>query len=116
MRLQERNREAFSLGGLEVQRLYLRMIDLLKHIYLSFQYGNWLFPPDLLLYIPLAHLMDIADDIRQEVKRALFTMVSALGEDQLATRVRAVEGKDGIRFEGVRVSRGEQLQVVLLFL
>lgn len=55
------------------------MIDLLKHIYLSYQHANWLFPPDLLLYIPISHLIDIADDIRQEVKRALFTMVSALG-------------------------------------
>lgn len=109
MRIQERSKEAFSLGGLEVHRLYLRMIDLLKHVYLSFQHANWLFPPDLLLYIPLHHLIDISDDIRQEVKKTLFTMVSALGEDQLARRV----GPGG---EAIGVSRGEQLQVVLLFL
>ncbi|MEG7677068.1 hypothetical protein U2060_15115, partial [Listeria monocytogenes] len=35
MRIQEKSKEAFSLGGLEVHRIYLRMIDLLKRIYLS---------------------------------------------------------------------------------
>ena len=70
-----------------MHRIYLRMIDLLKHVYLSFQNRNWIFPPDLLLYIPVNHLIDISDDIRQDVKRTLFTMVSALGEDQLARRV-----------------------------
>lgn len=112
MRIQEGSKEAFSLGGLEVHRLYLRMIDLLKHIYLSFQHGNWLFPSDLLLYIPLHHLIDISDDIRQEVKRALFTMVSALGEDQLSRKIISKNG----HLEVVKVTRGEQLQVVLLFL
>jgi hypothetical protein len=85
------------------------MIDLLKHIYLSFQNKNWLFPPDLLLYIPINHLVDISDDIRQDIKKTLFTMVSALGEDQLARRV-------GFGAEAIDVSRGEQLQVILLFL
>lgn len=36
MRIQEKSKEAFSLGGLEVHRIYLRMIDLLKRIYLSY--------------------------------------------------------------------------------
>jgi hypothetical protein len=112
MRIQEGSKEAFSLGGLEVHRLYLRMIDLLRHIYLSFQHPNWLFPSELLLYIPLQHLIDLSDDIRQQVKRALFTMVSALGEDQLARKIVMREGK----LEVVLVSRAEQLQVVLLFL
>lgn len=113
MRIQEKSKEAFSLGGLEVHRIYLQMIDLLKRIYLSYENSNWLFPPDLLLYIPIHNLIEISDDLRNEVKRSLFRMVSALGEDQLSRKI--VLGREG-KLEVQAVSRGEHLQVILLFL
>ncbi len=50
-----------------------------------------------------------SEDIRQDIKKTLFTMVSALGEDQLARRV-------GFGAEAIDVSRWEQLKVILLFL
>lgn len=113
MRIQEKSREAFSLGGLDVHRIYLRMIDLLKRIYLSYEHANWLFPADILLYIPIHNLIEVSDDLRNEVKRTLFRMVSALGEDQLSRKI--VAGQDG-ELSVEAVSRGEHLQVILLFL
>jgi hypothetical protein len=37
MRIQEKSKDAFSLGGLEVHKIYLKMIELLKNIYLSYE-------------------------------------------------------------------------------
>ena len=57
MRIQEYSKSAFSLGGLEVHKIYLKMSELLKKIYLSYEHSNWIFPPDILLYIPLGHFI-----------------------------------------------------------
>ena len=78
MRIQEYSKSAFSLGGLEVHKIYLKMSELLKKIYLSYEHSNWIFPPDILLYIPLGHFIQISDDIKAEVKKTLFTLVNNL--------------------------------------
>ena len=54
------------------------MSELLRKIYLSYEHNNWIFPPDILLYIPLSHFIEISDDFKADIKKALFTMVNNL--------------------------------------
>jgi hypothetical protein len=112
MCIQENSKEAFSQGGVEVHRVYIRMSELLKEIYLSYEHENWLFPPDILLYIPLRYFIEISDDIRADVKKTLFQMVNVLNEDRLPYRLVHRNGKP----QRERVDRAEYLQVILYFL
>jgi hypothetical protein len=57
MCMQDTSKDAFSLGDLSVHKIYLHLSDLLKEIYLSYQYAVWMFPSAVLLYIPLAYLI-----------------------------------------------------------
>jgi len=75
-----------------VHRAYLKMSDVLKHIYLSYSADHWLFPSNILLYIPLRYFVDIAEDIMTDVKKSLFKMVNAIGDDRLPTKVVSVKG------------------------
>lgn len=61
-----------------MHRVYLEISELIKDIYLSYQHENWLFAPDMLLYIPLRYFMDTSEDIRADVKKTLFIMVEAI--------------------------------------
>ena len=75
MCVQDRSKDAFSQGDLAVHKVYLHLSDLLKEIYLSYQYTHWLFPSAVLLYIPLTILIESSDDIKADIKKVLFTMV-----------------------------------------
>ena len=87
IRIQEYSKVAFALGSLDVHKVYLRMSDLLRKIYLSYEHNNWIFPPDILLYIPLGHFIEISDDIKADIKKTLFTMVNNLNEDHLPCKI-----------------------------
>ena len=73
------SRSAFAQGDLGVHRAYLRLGELLKKIYLSYAADRWLFPADILLYIPLRYFVEVSDDIMPDVKKTLFQMVNHLG-------------------------------------
>ncbi len=75
MAIQENSKDAFAQGDIGVHKVYLRMSEVLKEIYLSYHRPNWLFPSDILLYIPLRYFMDISEDIKADVKKTLFLMV-----------------------------------------
>ena len=99
MCIQEGSKEAFSEGDLSIHKIYLEMGELLKQIYLSYQSNNWLFPSNVLLYIPLRYLMDILDDIKGDMRKVLFEMVEGLGVNREVYKVRW----NGKRPERVRV-------------
>ena len=88
------------------------MSEVLKEIYLSYHRPNWLFPADILLYIPLRYFMDISEDIKADVKKTLFLMVEAINQDRMPYKVG--HGEDGLKRE--RVEQAEYLQVILYFL
>lgn len=95
-----------------MHKVYLRMSEVLKEIYLSYHRPNWLFPADILLYIPLRYFMDISEDIKADVKKTLFLMVEAINQDRMPYKVG--HGEDGLKRE--RVEQAEYLQVILYFL
>jgi hypothetical protein len=110
--LQENSKDAFSQGDITVHRLYLEMADIIKEIYISYQHENWWFPSDILVYIPISYFSEIADDIKTEVKKTLFTMVESINQDTMPTKLIFKDGHP----QKEKVSRSEYLQVILYFL
>lgn len=97
-----------------MHRVYLEISELIKDIYLSYQHENWLFAPDMLLYIPLRYFMDTSEDIRADVKKTLFIMVEAINENRMPFKLKFNQERQQMEME--RVLRSEYLQVILYFL
>lgn len=89
----ENSEDAFSMGDISVHKVYLKMTEITKQIYLSYQNQNWLFPTDILLYIPLRYFMDFSEDIKADVKKTLFMMVEAINEGKMPHKISYVDGK-----------------------
>lgn len=114
MCVQDHSKDAFSQGDLAVHKIYLHLSDLLKEIYLSYQHSHWLFPSSVLLYIPIAYLIENSEDLKADIKKVLFTMVETINQDKMPEKI--VYHSDSKKYSSEVVKRAEYLQVVLFFL
>ena len=80
------------MGDISVHKIYLKMSEIIKEIYLSYQHQNWLFPTDILHSIPLRYFIDNSDDIKADIKKTLFVMVEVINEGKMPHKISYVDG------------------------
>ncbi len=56
-------------------------------MYLSFQYDEWLMPSDIVIQLYLKFFLKISEDIKADVKKAMYHMVTQLNDDKMPLKI-----------------------------
>lgn len=69
------------------------MAKILREMYLSFMEEEWILPSDILSQLGLKFFIRISEDIKAEVKAAIYQMVTILNDDKMPKKVIWVDAK-----------------------